>query len=311
MTSGRDLFAPKLGLTLPLCGFHFIFFFLYVTDPKKVAGLFGFWPQQALTQPWGFLTFQFLHSGPMSLFFGAFALYILGSALEAEWGTTEYTVFWLVATLGGSLSAWALGTPLVSDPFVVPISMLFAYAFLFPDTQFLVFFVIPVKVKWIAFFSAGVLGLAFFRDLFSFGAGPAFVRVLGAGAGFLYFWVRHHGRFKARKAAREAVVAVKTAAVVRQDEALEKRNRELFPRVEALRATGADGRGARRRRRAPERADAPRRPRGEHLQAGRFQGGQGRRLPEVRGLRRVLPPLPGRAARRDRREEARASDRAG
>jgi len=241
MTSGRDLFAPKLGLTLPLCGFHFIFFFLFVTDPKKVAGLFGFWPQQALTQPWGFLTFQFLHSGPMSLFFGAFALYILGSALEAEWGTTEYTVFWLVATLGGSVSAWALGTPLVSDPFVVPISMLFAYAFLFPDTQFFVFFVIPVKVRWIAFFSAGVLGLTFFRDLFSFGAGPAFVRVLGAGAGFLYFWVRHHGRFKARKAAREAVVAVKTAAVVRQDEVLEKRNRELFPRVEALRATERAG----------------------------------------------------------------------
>ncbi len=241
MTSGRDLFAPKLGLTLPLCGLHFIFFFLFVTDPRKVAGLFGFWPQQALTQPWGFVTFQFLHSGPMSLFFGAFALYILGSALEAEWGTTEYTVFWLVATLGGSISAWALGTPLVSDPFVVPISMLFAYAFLFPATQFLVFFVIPVKVKWIAFFSAGVLGLAFFRDLFSFGAGPAFVRVLGAGAGFLYFWVRHHGRFKARKAAREAVVAVKTAAVVRQDEALEKRNRELFPRVEALRAAERTG----------------------------------------------------------------------
>lgn len=241
MTSGRDLFAPKLGLTLPLCGFHFIFFFLYVTDPKKVADLFGFWPQRALTQPWSFLTFQFLHGGPASLFFGAFALYILGSALEAEWGTTEYTVFWLVATLGGSLSAWLLGTPLVSDPFVVPVSMLFAYAYLFPETQFFVFFVIPVKVKWIAFFSAGVLGLAFFRDLFSFGAGPALVRVLGAGAGFLYFWVRNHGRFKARRAAREAVVAVKTAAVVRQDEALEKRNRELFPRVEALRATERDG----------------------------------------------------------------------
>ena len=35
--------------------------------------------------------------------------------------------------------------------------MLFAYAFLFPEVSFLVFFVIPVKVKWIALFSAGVL----------------------------------------------------------------------------------------------------------------------------------------------------------
>jgi membrane associated rhomboid family serine protease len=211
MTSGRDLFAPKLGLTLPLCGFHFVFFFLTVADPKKVAALFGFWPQQALAQPWGFVTFQFLHGGPMSLFFGAFALYILGSALEAEWGTTEYTLFWLVATLGASLSAWLLGTPLVSDPFVVPISMLFAYAYLFPDTQFLVFFVIPVKVKWIALFSVGVLALTFARDLVTFGAGPALV------------------------------AAVKTAGVVRQDETLEKRNRELFPRVEALRTTEGAG----------------------------------------------------------------------
>jgi membrane associated rhomboid family serine protease len=241
MTSGRDLFAPKLGLTLPLCGLHFIFFLLAAMNPKRVAELFGFWPQQALTQPWSFVTFQFLHAGPMSLFFGAFALYILGSALEAEWETREYTFFWLVATLGASLSAWVLGTPLVSDPFVVPISMLFAFAFLFPDTQFLVFFVIPVKVKWIALFSLGLLALAFLRDLFSFGAGPALVRVLGAGAGFLWFWIRHHGRFKARKAARDAVVAVKAAGVVRQDEALEKRNRELFPRVEALRATERTG----------------------------------------------------------------------
>ena len=241
MTSGRDLFAPKLGLTLPLCGFHFVFFFLYVADPRKVAGLFGCWPQQALAQPWGFVTFQFLHSGPMSLFFGAFALYLPGSALEAEWGMGEYAAFWLVATLGASLSAWLLGTPLVSDPFVVPISMLFAYAFLFPETQFFVFFVVPVRVKWLAWLSAAFLAFAFVGDLVTYGVGPAFVRILGAAAGFLFFWVRHHGRFKARKAAREAIVAVKTAAVVRQDEALEKRNRELFPRVEALRASEKAG----------------------------------------------------------------------
>jgi membrane associated rhomboid family serine protease len=241
MTSGRDLFAPKLGLTMPLCGLHFIFFFLAVADPKKTVALFGFWPSQALTQPWGLVSFQFLHSGPMSLFFGAFALFILGTALEAEWGTREYTFFWLVATFGASLSAWALGTPLVSDPFVVPISMLFAYAFLFPDNEFLVFFVIPVKVRWIALFSLGVLVLAFVRDLVSFGAGPALVRVTGAGAGFLFFWFRHHGRFKARRAALETLAAVKSAGAVVQDNVLEKRNRELFPRVEALRASEKAG----------------------------------------------------------------------
>ena len=248
MTSGRDLFAPKLGLTLPLCGFHFIFFFLYVADPKKVAGLFGFWPQQALTQPWGFLTFQFLHSGPMSLFFGAFALYILGSALEAEWGTTEYTVFWLVATLGGV--ALGLGARDAARERPVRRADLDALRLRLPLPRHAVPRLLrhPGEGEVDRLLQrSGVLGLTFFRDLFSFGAGPAFVRVLGAGAGFLYFWVRHHGRFKARKAAREAVVAVKTAG----RRAPGRGAREAEPR--ALPAgRGAPGlrAGGRRRRRA-------------------------------------------------------------
>ncbi len=237
----RDLFGQKLGLTLPLCGFHFVFFFLSVMDPAKTRALFGFFPETPFANPWGFVTYQFLHAGPLGLFFGAFMLWMLGSALEAEWGTGPYAVFWLVATLGGSLSAWAVGTPLLGDPFVVPISMLFAFAYLFPDTQFLIFFVIPVKVKWLAWLSAFLLVAAFVVDLTTRGVGTALVRIVGASAGFVWFWVREQGRFKARKAAREAVTAVKTAQAVREDTSLERRNRELFPKVEALRSAQKAG----------------------------------------------------------------------
>ncbi|HVO51814.1 MAG TPA: hypothetical protein VMV60_12520, partial [Thermoanaerobaculia bacterium] len=60
MTNGRDLFAPRLGLTLPLCGFHFIFFFLLKMNPEQTVGLFAFDPRTALAQPWTFVTYQFL-----------------------------------------------------------------------------------------------------------------------------------------------------------------------------------------------------------------------------------------------------------
>jgi membrane associated rhomboid family serine protease len=233
---GRDLFSAKPGLTLPLASLHFVFFFLSVADPAKTNAIFAFHPGRALVAPWSFVTYQFLHAGPLSLFFGALALWILGSALEAEWGTGEFTVFWLLATLGGSLSAWVLGTPLSSDPFVVPVSMLFAFAFLFPDVQFLVFFVVPVKVKWIAWLGVAFLAWGLVGDWSTRGLGPALVRVGGATSGFLYFWLRHHGRHRARKAARQAVLSVKEAGAVRADEALEKRNRALFPEVERLRA---------------------------------------------------------------------------
>ncbi len=235
MTSGRDLFAPKLGLTLPLCGLHFVFFFLTTADPVRTVSLFGMFPATAFTRPWTFVTYQFLHAGPMSLFFGTMILYILGSALEAEWGTGEFAVFWLVATLGASLAAFVTGNPITSGGVLTGISMLFAYAWLYPDMQFLMFFVVPVKVKWLAWLALAGLLWGFLRAVLSGRPGLGFVQLAGAGAGFLFFWVRHHGRFQAKKAAQSAVVAVKSAGAVRADTALERRNRELFPRVEDLR----------------------------------------------------------------------------
>ncbi len=192
-------------------------------------------------RPWSFVTYQFLNSGPMDLFFGTLILYILGSALEAEWGTGEFTAFWLVATLGGSLAALVTGNALASGGALTGISMLFAYAFLFPDMQFLMFFVIPVKVKWLAWLALAFLLWDFGKLAFGGAPGLGLVHVAGSAAGFLFFWIRHHGRFKARKAAKSAVVAVKTAGAVRSDAALERRNRDLFPKVEELRRATRGG----------------------------------------------------------------------
>lgn len=241
MTSGRDLFAPKLGLTLPLCGLNLIFFFLVSADAPRAFGIFAFQPGLALARPWTFVTYQFLHTSPIDLFFGTMILYVLGMALEAEWGTGGFAVFWLVATLGASGSALLLGHALASGSLIVNVSMLFAYAYLFPDTQFLIFFVVPVKVKWMAWLTAGWLLVRFGIGLASRGAAGALIEIAGATAGFLFFWVRHRGRFHAGKVARVAVLAAKEAGALREDLGLVRRNRELFPKVEALRAASRAG----------------------------------------------------------------------
>ena len=241
MSDGRDLFAPRLGLTLPLCGLNFVFFFLIQMDPERTYRLFAFQPGAALAMPWTFVTYQFLNSGALGLFFGTMMLYILGMALEAEWGTPEFSVFWLVATLGGSLAAWATGGLLTSGWQITGVSMLFAYAYLFPETQFLIFFVVPVKVKWMAWLGAALLVWTFVGALLAGRAGAGFANLVGASAGFLFFWIRHRGVQKAKKARREAVVVLKSAGAVREDAALERRNRDLFPRVEELRLVARTG----------------------------------------------------------------------
>jgi len=241
VSDGRDLFAPRLGLTLPLCGLNFVFFFLIQMDPERTYRLFAFQPGAALAMPWTFVTYQFLNSGALGLFFGTMMLYILGMALEAEWGTPEFSVFWLVATLGGSLAAWATGGLLTSGWQITGVSMLFAYAYLFPETQFLIFFVIPVKVKWMAWLGAALLVWTFVGSLLAGRAGAGFANLVGASAGFLFFWIRHRGLQKAKKARREAVVALKSAGAIREDAVLERRNRDLFPRVEELRLAARAG----------------------------------------------------------------------
>ena len=237
----NDLFAPKLGLTMPLCGLHFIFFFLVKMDPVRTFTLFGFDPGAAFERPWTFLTFQFLHQEAFGLFFGTLVLYILGSALEMEWGTAEFTIFWLVSTLGASLAALVTGNVLLSGGVLTGASLLFAYAYLFPDMQFLIFFVIPVKVKWLAWLAVAMLAWGLLQATLAGRPGAGFVNVAGAGAGFLFFWIRHHGGTRAKKAAKLAVVAVKSAGAVREDAALERRNRELFPKVEDLRRATLGG----------------------------------------------------------------------
>ena len=241
MSDERDAFSPRLGLTVPLCTLNFIFFLMIQMNPEQAFRVFAFQPDLAFAMPWTFVTYQFLNTGALGLFFGTLMLYVLGMALESEWGTPEFAVFWLVATLGGSLAAWATGGILTSGWQITGVSMLFAYAYLFPETQFLVFFVVPVKVKWLAWLGAALLGWTFVGALLSGRAGAGVANLLGASAGFLWFWIRHRGLQKARKARRETVSALKSAGAIREDAALERRNRELFPRVEELRRASRTG----------------------------------------------------------------------
>ena len=200
------------------------------------------------------MTYQFLHGEPFGLFFGTLILYILGSALEAEWGTGEFTVFWLVSTLGASLAALVTGNALVSGGVVTGASMLFAYAYLFPDMQFLIFFVIPVKVKWLAWLAVAGLGWGLLKATLAGRPGAGFVAVAGAGAGFLFFWIRHHGAHRVKKAAKSAVVAVK----IRRRAARGRGARAPQPRaVPEGRGPAPGDAGRRRPAAAPARVRAP------------------------------------------------------
>jgi hypothetical protein len=53
----------------------------------------------------------------------------------------------------------------ISGADYVNMSMFFAFATLYPDLQFLLFFIIPVKAKWLAWFDAAYFALAVIQFL--------------------------------------------------------------------------------------------------------------------------------------------------
>src|SRR5205814_685753 len=53
---------------------------------SRLLTTFGFVPLRALAQPWTFLTYMFLHGGPLHLAFNLLALYVFGPEVEERMG---------------------------------------------------------------------------------------------------------------------------------------------------------------------------------------------------------------------------------
>ena len=80
-------------------------------------------------------------------------------ALEREWGDFRYTVYLLSGMLGTVLAC--LLTGVTGSTYCLSLSLLLAFAMLYPEVQVLLFFVIPIRVKYFGFFAAALWVLSF------------------------------------------------------------------------------------------------------------------------------------------------------
>ena len=115
-------------------------------------------------QVWRLITFIFIPEGAggtnilmvaISLYF----YYFIGTALESHWGAFRFNVYYLIGILGTIATSFIFkgyGTPSYINE-----SLFLAFATLFPELQVLLFFIIPIKVKWLGILSGGLLILQF------------------------------------------------------------------------------------------------------------------------------------------------------
>ncbi len=104
-------------------------------------------------QVWRVVTFLFVppSTSVIWVIFGLYFYYMIGSTLENQWGAFGFTVYYLIGALGSIISGFIAGS--VTNSYL-NLSMFFAFALLYPDYQILLFFFIPIKMKYLALLDA-------------------------------------------------------------------------------------------------------------------------------------------------------------
>ena len=91
---------------------------------------------------------------------GLYFYYFIGSTLEREWGPGRFTLYYACGVvfylIYGFIFYFIKGYAPHLDPMYLNFSMFFAFALLFPETQVLLFFFIPIKIKYIAWVMAAL-----------------------------------------------------------------------------------------------------------------------------------------------------------
>ncbi len=100
---------------------------------------------------WRLVTFLFIppNAHPLFLLFAWYLFYLMGRALENQWGTFRFNLFIVIGWIGTAAIAFLPPQLPVSNAYLMG-SVFLAFAYLFPDFQIMLFFILPVKIKWLA-----------------------------------------------------------------------------------------------------------------------------------------------------------------
>lgn len=159
----------------------------------KVINEDGFYKLFVLKQnfidfyPWQLITYIFFDN--TTLFYYFFKLLIFFwfcSVLESEWGTLHFSIFLIVSIVVKSITAVCMnyfipginfesllnGFDSLLNPNSLMLCLMTAFGFIYPDNKIYLFFIIPIKIKYLSIFS---LSIALIHFLMIFMSGLPFI----------------------------------------------------------------------------------------------------------------------------------------
>src|SRR6266487_4453638 len=110
---------------------------------------------------WRLITYIFIPQtlSPLWLLFALWFLWWVGEGVERGWGSFRLTLYFLVGMVGTTVAAFFFGSNFSNGMLIA--SLFFAFARFYPDEVIYILFILPVKIKWLAWVFAAFLLLGF------------------------------------------------------------------------------------------------------------------------------------------------------
>lgn len=139
------------NLMMLLSGLMLAVFLLELALPEEAVSQYLWldWNAVRAGQIWRVLSFLILPpaASPFFLLFSLYFFCLMGNGLESQWGTSKFTLFYTVGALGTIIGS--LFTGFATNQYL-NLSLFLAFAAIYPNYTVMVFFILPVKVKYLA-----------------------------------------------------------------------------------------------------------------------------------------------------------------
>lgn len=147
-------------ITRYIVGFNLLVFILSTIKPSFLYYLTFNFEKILHGQVWRLFTYVFIppSADVIFIFFALYFVYLIGEALEAEWGAFRLNMFYFAGMLATTLVGVVFKSVHMTNVYLNT-SLFLAFAFLFPDFMIYLFFVIPVKIKYLGWISWFFIGL--------------------------------------------------------------------------------------------------------------------------------------------------------
>lgn len=178
----RKFAIPNLMMYI-LFGQAIVFFITLFNPSFRYSFIFD-WNAILGGEIWRLVTFIFIpdNTNPIWFMISVLVYYSIGSNLERTWGTVNFNFYYFISVIAAIIVSAIFGIK-GAIAMYINLSLFLSFATLVPDATFYLYFIIPIKAKYMLILYFIIIGMDIFRGGFQY-----FALIAASLLGYFFFF---------------------------------------------------------------------------------------------------------------------------